>query len=57
MTVEDGAIKDDRALDGTGRYSSVGSRVTLTCGQVWLWVGEPGSGGGAAEAVPGDCDP
>jgi len=57
MTVEEGAIQDDRALDGTGSYSSVGSRVTLTCGQVWLWVGEPSSGGPATEGVPGDCDP
>ena len=57
MTVEEGAIQDDRALDGTGSYRSVGSRITLTCGQVWLWVGETGSGGGPAEGVPGDCDP
>jgi hypothetical protein len=57
MTVEEGAIQDDRALDGTGSYRSVGTRVTLSCGQVWLWVGEPGSGGPAAEGTPGDCDP
>jgi hypothetical protein len=57
ITVADGDIQDDRALDGTGRYRSVGSRVTLTCGQVWLWVGEQGSGGGLAEGIPGDCDP
>lgn len=57
MTVEDGAIQDKRALDGTGEYSSVGGRVTLSCGQIWLWVGEPGYGGGAAEGVPGDCNP
>ncbi|HEY3163634.1 MAG TPA: hypothetical protein VGJ71_04705 [Candidatus Limnocylindrales bacterium] len=57
MTVQDGSLQDHRALDGTGSYSSVGSRVTLTCGQVWLWVGEPGTGGPMAEGVPGDCDP
>ena len=57
MRVEDGAIQDHRALDGTGSYSSVGSRATLSCGQVWIWVGEPGSGGGPAVGVPGDCDP
>lgn len=57
MTVEEGAIQDERALDGTGSYRSVGSRVTLSCGQVWLWVGEPGTGGGPAEGTPGDCDP
>ncbi len=56
MTVEDGAIQDKRGLDGTGEYSSVGSRATLSCGQIWLWVGEPGSGG-AAEDTPGACNP
>ena len=57
MVVKDGAIQDQRALDGTGSYSSVGSRVTLSCGQIWLWVGEPGTGGGVSEGQPGDCDP
>ncbi len=57
MRVEQGSIQDQRALDGTGSYSSVGSRVTLSCGQIWLWVGEPGTGGAYAEGVAGDCDP
>ena len=57
LRVEDGSIKDERALDGTGTYSSVGQRLTLTCGQLWVWVGEPGTGGPMAEGVPGDCDP
>lgn len=57
MRVEEGSIQDHRALDGTGSYQSVGDLEILSCGQVWLWVGERSSGGPAREGQPGDCGP
>lgn len=57
IVVRPDSIQDDRAPDGTGAYSSVGDIEILSCGQVWIWVGEPGSGGPARQGTPGDCDP
>jgi hypothetical protein len=58
MQVEPGSVVDDRAIDGTGSYSAPAGGVTLSCGQVRMWVGGMQfSGGGPAEGTPGDCEP
>jgi hypothetical protein len=57
MQVEPGSVVDDRAIDGTGSYSAPAGGVSLSCGQVKMWVGgtQP-IGGGPAEGKPGDCE-
>lgn len=58
MDVEPGSVVDDRAIDGTGSYSAPAGGVTLSCGQVRMWVGGTSPiGGGPAEGKPGDCEP
>ena len=58
MQVEPGSVVDDRAIDGTGSYSAPAGGVTLSCGQVRMWVGSMQPiGGGPAEGAPGDCEP
>ena len=58
MPVAQGSVVDERALDGTGSYSAPAGRVTLSCGSVFMYVGDISpSGGGPGVGVPGDCEP
>lgn len=59
LDVAEGSVVDERALDGTGSYSAPFSRTVLSCGEVWIQVGDlaPGGGPNVAPPVADDCQP